>query len=415
MNRFMKSLITLTLVFAFATSGFAGDGELDFSGQIRSRGFADKTTFAKDADFNTYDLLRSRFSVSASKDDNAHAFVQFQDSRRYGAGTQSGSLSSTANVDIHQAYIKIDNLFGEGWGAQAGRFEFSKGNERVFGAYDWDNVGRSWEGGQFWYDNDEMNINLYSLKMTEDSSAPNQDFDVVGIYATVKSINLDVFVNWDKDADSSGFASKDSTALDRKSFGAYYERMYEQFDFTLNYVLQTGSMEDTVDISAYMLAFEVSYSMEDDRNTRIVFGIDMASGSDTAAAAKNEWNAYDNLYYTGHKFRGEMDYFLGNTFDGIAGNPGLRDIYLGASTEVTDGWKIGAKFHMFSAAQDYVDFNGDLTSDVGSEFDIMISTSRVAGVKLDWVISSFSAKDSFVGTTDHDSGAWAYGTATIEF
>jgi len=156
-----------------------------------------------------------------------------------------------------------------------------------------------------------------------------------------------------------------------------------------------------------MFAFEAGYNLGDEKNTKLMAGIDMTSGNDTTTGG--DWEAYNNLYYTGHKFRGTMDYFSGSIFEG------LTDIYVGASTTITDGWNIGATFHMFSSSEDYVDFNGDLTSDVGTELDINISTSRVAGVKLDFVISTFSAKDSFAGSTDHDSGLEAYGTATIDF
>ena len=126
--------------------------DIKFDAQVRARSQYDDKSFDTANSENSYSELRTRLGMSATVDDNAHLYIQLQDSRIIGDNNQfgspsSGTLNDSKNVDLHQGYIKIDKIFGEGWGGQAGRFEFVKGNQRFFGDVGWSNVGRSWEGG----------------------------------------------------------------------------------------------------------------------------------------------------------------------------------------------------------------------------------------------------------------------------
>jgi len=155
MNRFFYSILILLLIGGLAAAVYA-ETEVEVSGQVRVRNEIDGKSFNPDYTTKYFQVMRTRIAIDAIVDSNAHAFVQFQDSRMFGdtdqfGQLQSGTLNDGKNVDIHQAYIQVDRIAVDGLGVKAGRFEFNLGNQRVFGAVGWHNVGRSWEGLEAWY------------------------------------------------------------------------------------------------------------------------------------------------------------------------------------------------------------------------------------------------------------------------
>jgi len=418
----MKRLLMSTLIFAFfftLSIGIKAETEINISGQVRIRGEIDKKNFTPDAYTQSFSLLRTRIGIEAIVDQNTHAFVQFQDSREFGDYTAwgapaSGSLNDGRNVDIHQAYIQIDNLFGKGWGSKAGRFELNLGNQRVFGAVGWSNIGRVWEGGSFWYNNDKYNFSFYWLKKQElNNTAYNNDFDIFGVYSQFKELNLDLYGFYEYNADTNGLG-QGINQLDRVNLGTYYKRKYQQFDFEANGVLQLGTlprpgmMDSTLDISAFMFTFETGYSFEGTGKARVAGAVDYTSGDDDPTDDK--YNTYNNLYYTGHKFRGYMDYFVGSN------QSGLMDLILRGKIDPTNGWTIKGDFHYFTTAKNYADpINGGITKDVGAEIDLTVKTTRVKGVNLQWGASLFLPSESFAGMKDPDPGIWLYEMTTVNF
>jgi hypothetical protein len=430
-----KLLLVAVAVVAVAVPAQA-DTELSIGGQIRLREQLDDKSFDTSGAANQFADMRTRVNVEVTVDDNAHGFVQFQDSRVAGGYTffgspASGQLNDGKNVDLHQAFIQIDNIFGEGWGGKGGRFEFSHGNERVFGPVGWDNVGRSWEGIMFWRDHAKFKATAFALKGLErQSSGYNRDFDIFGLYGNIRAMancNLDLFGFYEYDADTNGYATG-INQLDRINLGLYYQRTYQQFDFELNGVYQLGTypsnpvwdtllnayiVKTELDISAFLFAFEAGYSFASPNNARIAAGIDYSSGDDGSDTTK--FKAYQNSYYTGHKFRGYMDYFVGPPDH----EAGLMDLMLRGSFDPTPGWTVKGDLHFFQTAEKYIDPMDTLglttTSDVGIEFDLTVSTTRVAGINLEAGASLFLPKEAFAGMKDPDPGFWVWSMATLNF
>ena len=434
MKRIAKAALVLMLL-GVVTLPVQAKTDLTFSGQIRNQTLMEKRAFDKDAEFTSYDLLRTRFNIMAEVDNNVTVFVQAQDSRTLGIGGFSGTLNSAQNVDLHQAYFSVSNVLGKGWGAMGGRFEFVKGNHRIFGNVGWSNVGRAWEGGTFWYTSPKYTITAFGFKKVERDPIgvflnvnDDEDFDVMGLYGELADLNLDLFVIVDEDARDVWAINSDQTdstvekAMTRATMGMYYHRLHNKFDFEMNAAIQLGNYVDynqdfsgfQYDYGGILVAFEAGYSLADARNTRVALGIDYTSGDKTVDSKDK---TFYNLYWTGHKFNGYMDYFT------EGGPNGLVDLMFRARTDITTGWVIALDLHMFTAAQDYewtyVDEQSQnvskLSKDIGSEIDLTIKTSRVAGIGLQWGASYFMAKDQFAETTDKDPGAWSYFMATVDF
>ncbi|MFQ5499085.1 MAG: alginate export family protein [Candidatus Zixiibacteriota bacterium] len=424
MKRGLLMFVFGAVVLASAAP-IAAETKIEVTGQVRLREEFDKRSFDTSATTLTFGDLRTRVMVDAVVDENTHAVVQFQDSRRLGSTNQfgkdqSGTLNDSKNVDLHQAYIQVDRLWGDGWGMKAGRFELNMGNQRVFGAVGWSNVGRAWEGGMGWYDHEQFKVTGFGLKRKEVNDATlNRDFDIFGGDLMIKKYYVDLFFFYEYDPDTVGL-TRGQNKLDRGNAGLYYQRKYDaSFDVELNGVFQFGqqassgqTLED--DIEAFMFTAEFGYTFESSGNPRVAIGIDYSSGdddlADTSLAGDTTFETYQNLYYTGHKFRGWTDYFVGSK------TAGLVDLMLRGKVSPFEGWTVNSDIHLFQTAEDYLSpINGATTTDVGWEFDLAIKTTKVQGVTFKGGVSLFLPEDDFAGFVDPDPGFWAYTMTTVNF
>lgn len=405
------------VVMVCAAAAIAGDTKVEINGQVRVRTEVDAKSTHPDITTRHYTDLRTRVGVKATPSENAHAFVQLQDSRRLGSGDNSGTLANSMNVDVHQAYVQIEQLFNGGPGLKAGRFEVVLGGQRVFGSVGWHNVGRSWDGLNAWFDQPEFRLDGFWLKRREvNSTAYNRDSDIFGVNAKIKKAGVEAFAFYETDADE----TVDDTlitgydALTRVSLGLYGKRTYEQFDFEVNAVYQTGNSRKQIDsvtygeddIAAMMFAFEAGMTLDPDTKARVAAAIDYTSGDKDGT--DNDYKAYNNLYYTGHKFRGFMDYFVGSPANGLV------DLILRGKFAPVEGWLFKGDIHYFKTAQEYaVDANTN-SKNVGIELDFGVSTSKIAGINWASGVSVFLPDDDWAGA-DAETGMWLYSMATLNF
>ena len=408
----MKRLLVLSMLIALAiclaVPAYA-DSEISINGQVRVRPEFSNKNFGIPKKTEQYTFLRTRIGVTAKIDKNTTAFVQFQDSRKLG-DPESGNLADREKVDVHQAYLQVNHLWENGIGVRAGRFEVNFGNQRVFGGVGWHNVGRSWEGFMAWHNIKHLTLTAFHLKKMElNNEDGNRDYDVFGLYSHCNRYNVDLFAIAEHDADLVSETS-DKNILDRYSVGTYFKRSFNSLDFEFNGVYQFGTMRDETeaetDIAAFMFTAEAGYTFDSELNPKVAAGVDYTSGDDED---DNKYKAYNNLYYTGHKFRGYMDYFLGSP------EYGLIDMMFRAKINPTEGWIIKGDFHYFTATVDYSDFNSKTSKDIGMEFDLTVATKRVAGVGVAVGGGVFMPKESFAGFEDPETAFWLFTQLTANF
>ncbi|MBM3319953.1 MAG: alginate export family protein [Candidatus Eisenbacteria bacterium] len=400
--------------------------KLTVSGQVRVRSELDKKSFEPAASPLQFNDLRARLGIEAVVDANTHVFVQFQDSRRLGgvsaAGEyMSGTTNDAKNVDLHQGYLLVDRLGVDGLGMQAGRYEINLGNQRVFGANDWSNVGRTWEGFSLSYKAAPAKVTAHALKVLEPSAKKGvRDFDIVGLYGQIPETGLDLFGFYERNAERiQGGDDPDLNLLDRFNVGGYYKKSYGLADVEANAVYQFGDqglkspvMEQ--DISAYLVTAEVGYARDCPHKPRIALGIDYASGDKDPN--DDTYGAYVGPYATVHRIRGYMDYFRVDKPEGLA------DLMLRLSMEPAPGWTLKADGHYFMAAADYEDYQKEMTKDVGFEVDLTATTTKIAGLKAEGGFSVFFPSKSFANEIyklrdpeKTDPGVWAYLMLTAGF
>ena len=106
-------------------------------------------------------LMRTRLGVEVRPNRKVAVYFQIQDSRIWGeegAGntTQNPSLSAGSaidNLDLHQAYLDLNDLFERVAGEDAltirfGRQEMAFGDQRLVSTLEWSNVGRAWDAAR---------------------------------------------------------------------------------------------------------------------------------------------------------------------------------------------------------------------------------------------------------------------------
>lgn len=414
-----KPWLIVSMLILLGGNAYA-DNSLEVSGQVRARFEIDQKNFSPSAATRSFFDLRTRLATHFLIQNNTHFFAQLQDSRRLGGQNslgedQSGTLNDSRNVDVHQAYLKIDELWQNGIGIQIGRFEVNLGNQRVFGSVGWSNVGRSWEGAHVFLDRARFDVSGFWLKRREvNDPLENRDFDIWGINARLKDYSSEFFLFRELDADR--FTDGIPTSidrLDRISTGLYAKRIYDPVDLEINVVYQLGqqrafidSLFSEQDISAMLITFEAGYTVDGDRNARVAAGFDYASGDEDPTDDTHK--AYDNLYYTGHKFRGYMDYFIGSNTEG------LFDLIVKGKMSPVEGWLLSADLHYFRTDEEFVGLNDEESNHVGVEIDLGVSTDKIPGVNFTSGSSIFIPGDAYAGE-ENDPGLWIYTMFTASF
>jgi hypothetical protein len=202
--------------------------------------------------------------------------------------------------------------------------------------------------------------------------------------------------------------------LDRATIGVYHKRKLANLDLEANCVYQFGVLPEEretaiieQDISAFLFTLEAGYTIPGPAGARLATGIDYASGD--GDPADDKYKTYDNLYYTAHKFRGFMDYFLGSNA------AGLMDIMVRGKVSPAPQWLLTGDLHHFTTAADYTAFTGEATTAVGTELDLGVSTEKVRGIELTMGASVFLPTEAYAGVKDPEMGLWFYTMGTVTF
>jgi len=400
----LTGIITILLI----SSSFAieiGNG-LDLGGQMRWRTEYDGKDFNNGTALNEFSLLRTRVNLKVTAIKDAVVYFQIQDSRDL--GLNSSGLTNDTNLGVHQGYLKLKNLFAENLSLQLGRFEAPYGRHRLMGNVGWSNVGRSFDGVRMRMQSETYKADIFILKVIErgfNTPPDHKDWKLYGVYTTFLEDRLDLFLLYDWDSRKTG----DDYVLARYTVGGMFKQELESgLGYIFDAAFQTGNMGAT-DLSAFMVAGDIYYNMDSDL-TKVGVGFDVTSGDDPDTDNKIE--TFSNLYYTGHKFRGYMDFFVADV------SAGLMDIILRATAEPVEEWSVDVDLHYFQTMQDHVDASDTSATPgtskaVGPEIDITIRRPIQKSLGFQSGISAFFASDEWM--YDVDPAVWIYLMLTADF
>jgi len=397
------------LTWAEEKEGECGDGAC-ITGDFRWRMEHDGRDFNADTGPGSFSSLRTRINAMWHEGDY-QGYVQVQQFNTLGTGP-----GSDLSLGIHRAMFGKENCLTEGGYLWLGRMTLTFGDERLIGAADWGMYGNAFDGILHGIKKDQYWAELFYTKLAENyaGDVSVRDDAFYGLWGEYTPLKLQAFVLGRKRAgqrptDPTNWQNPDV----RNTLGIYYTNEYPMnigttFNFayqmgtdkTLNNPPTTADVEN--DIAAMMYALEVWYNLKDVTwSPTFGVGIDAYTGDDPTTPDKVE--SFDNLYWTGHKFFGYMDYFTANQ------STGMQDIFVKAKVHPKgEDSYLKLMFHIFSTSENYASaVDGSDATALGNEIDLVCGNKMGEMMNMEAGLGYFMPAEEWVGK-DKDSSLWAY-------
>lgn len=333
---------------------------------------------------------RVRFNVKARLNDDLTAFIQFQDSRVWGEEVLFSLRDQ--GVDLHQAYIDVNRFLTDDLSLRIGRQELSYGDERLVGAFDWNNVGRSFDAIKAVYAKKSWSADLFAARTLnfrnvrflipgeEDNDffrpPPYEDF--YGAYLKFfnddpnRKLELYSFLLRDTFILLDRFGRTDSTNI--YTTGTRQELKFGGgFHYVGEVAFQTGHVGPS-NHRAVALATRVSKRFNFDRSPRVAFEYDFATGDGDLLDGRSR--EFIPLFPDNHRHHGYIDFI---------GWRNIHDFRLSFGFNPVSRLDFDADYHRFylhkgdgqwlSAFGVPLGFDrfADSTREIGQELDLTVS------------------------------------------
>ncbi len=477
MKKNFLTVVAMTIVAFFVSTEIAKAADISFSGQIRTRWEVNEHSGAgpgaTTTGFNNQpdDFIASsvRLAATANINDTTSAFIQLQSNRTWGQasaagmdkqGGGSGNASATANdkdasVGVHQAYFTLKNFASLPVDAKVGRQEIVLDGHRLFGNTIWTMGMQSHDAIRMNHKHGNMALSFAYILRQEDGrkSDPTDgnDFDVYLAHLNYKGVLGGQFSAYYvfSNENCAGASCRDNnfhTVGGRQAgqlFGLDYRgELYYQFgsaDGVAGINQKNRKVADRVavdaDRSAYMFGVRVGKTFQ---NVMLKPGVtlwyDYLSGTTDEDQGKGNWNSFNTLYDTGHKFYGLQDLFLGVGSGSSAGTKGLglQDLALKFKLNPMPGWTFKLAAHAFSTAetaQSNPNVSGievgttpreDDSAYLGNEVDLTLVNKYNANTNIMIGFSNFNGSRTFKeikgnGIGGESDANWAYVQFDVKF
>ena len=374
-------------------------------GQIRHRLEVNNNDLNADTEPSAFNLLRTRVGLRFFPLEHIEGFVQVQDSRTFGEEANTLGDGDADQLDFHQAYVNISNLFSWPLDLEIGRFEALYGSQRLIGSVGWHNVGRSFDGARVSIRPDNARIDLFNLKIREEGEPGGTgDMNVYGAYGDFQLIEgyaSHAFLIWQR--------MQPGSAMNRYTIGLFLGGGATPLKPEFELAYQGGDVSFG-NVSAFMATINFGYTLSDASvQPTISAGIDLLSGDDDPT--DNEYKVFDTMYATNHKFYGAMDYFLNIPVN--TSGLGLRDIHVGVTLKPRDELTFRVLYHNFSSHQNLILSDGLTASRFGDEIDASMAFTYNSAVSFSGGVSWFGPGEIFEATRGVNSGLWAFLMTTV--
>ncbi|MDW7691510.1 alginate export family protein [Flammeovirgaceae bacterium SG7u.111] len=300
--------------------------------------------------------------------------------------------NSGSTTMINEAWAEY--LFTPEFSLKVGRQALSYDDQRILGGLDWHQAGRWHDLALFKYEKGETKLHA-GLAYSQDGenrlgnfySSPGNNYKSMQMLrfenALGEAYKLSVLA-----LNTAFQVGSDSSMVSMQTLGANIVKTKGAFTFTGSAYYQTGENTAKRDVGAWMAAIYGKYQLTE--KFAVNAGTDFLSGQDMNAAG-NDFNAFNPLYGTHHKFYGLMDYF----YVGSAhGNVGLWDKYLGVSAAVAPKFNLALNIHNFSSAGVIFANGEEQSKGLGTEADLTFTWGLAKNAKLVGGYSQMFASDS---------------------
>jgi hypothetical protein len=347
----------------------------DLGGQVRTRfesrndfgvaGQPGSMDFRADGalDENNYWLFRTKLHLGYKPVDWLGAYAEARDSfsvsdQRDLAPNDDWDLEpETDRLDLHQAYLTLGNPGRFPLTAKVGRQELAYGDERLVGAFDWNNIGRVFDAAKLRYEQKGLWVDGFAGRQVipryDNFNQPNHYDWFWGAYAS-----SDALVSWQEtqlyflgrnasgesplSADRGDLVTRPSPR-DIYTVGARMKSLpgkLNGWDYSVEAAGQFGRFQ-TLDQQAFAAHAGGGYTFADcDIKPRLGIEYNFASGDSDPSDDTHE--TFENLFPTNHKFYGYMDFFSWQNMHNVRFNSAIKPV---------KGLTISLDYHLFWLAE----------------------------------------------------------------
>lgn len=312
--------------------------------RVRSETQINYAPFTGGVDDDSFVLLRVRPHLDVRPVEGLRIFIQPQFSRAFAqeestiANTNDepgGTVPNANNVfDLHQGFLEFSKIGGSIVTLTLGRQELAYGDERLIGAFNWNNVGRTFDAAKVRLGWESVWVDGFFT--WNERVAGNEYFG--GLYSGWKisdTMALDTYGLLLRDNDGDGSAV--ITGLTLATVGGRFVGtcLEERIDYGLEAAVQFGKTHPNTHL-AYAGHGRFGYTFIDTAwKPRLGIEYNHASGNDPGTARVERFN---NLFPTNHDKYGYIDF---------ASLRNLHDIVASTSVKPLEGVQLKLDYHLF--------------------------------------------------------------------
>ena len=405
--------------------------KLTISGDLRVRpefrtntGFAGSTGGTKNNTFVVQQWARLGFNYSISPD--VTFFLQAQHSKNWGVNAPGPQVAPDANgtngtLFARQAFMLVRNFLVPNLTIKAGRQLVVWGNHRMFGHFDWNNVGWAHDGLTANYKlSKSTTLQVGWLRTAERNCGgpttgncignardangrpvdATDDGNVVFVRAPMKVAGMVLEPTWIwHDGGTGGMGAPRPANQSRHTLGGRAVKKFAagsaRVDLTLEGYYQfgdigpgaTASGATTMDIEAYAFHIDGGMTLPVPMAPRLSAEFNTASGN----KGDGKWGSFDQLYPTNHIHFGYMDRMSWKNMNHFAFGLQMRPNadshfevtgHLFQRQESTDGVYHAGQAQFLTVAGS----NNSNSTDVGEEIDVVYTHFFTPGNHVAWQI-----------------------------
>ncbi len=330
--------------------GVFDPSKLTISGDMRVRPeFRTNGNFSNNSNSNSFftqQLIRLGFNYDISPD--VVFFVQPQVSNNFGSMPNPASVggagnpnSTDASLFLRQGYMLVRNFLMPNLTLKAGRQLMVWGNHRIFGHFDWNNVGFTFDGVTMRYNHDTVPVELGWLRVAEGNCVQNAggcttgkahkgDGDILFLRLPMKfgAVAVEpawIFEDGGSTTGTGGAVGGQQSNQERHTVGGRVAFKQGMFDATGEGYWQFGELgavgqASNTRINALAGHLDAGVTMPVPMQPRIGAEINYATGS----SPKNGGHTFSQLFPTNHIHFGYMDLMSWQNMLTYGGNLQLR-------------------------------------------------------------------------------------------
>lgn len=288
-----KALLLAALLGSVCTGAYAELQNVEVGGGIRIRG-------------NWYDYdnggqsawveQRTRLNFKADFTDNVSTFIELDSYNNWGDSFRSDYLTGFdsaggASVDLYQAYIEANEMWGTPLRLRVGRQELSFGSQWLVGVNDASSLyrGLSFDAVRLDYTTDQFTVAAWASKLAENFgnlySVNDTDFyGVYGSYTGIEDVKIDAYYMYVRDQ----HGRNANTDIDIHTLGLRGAGKVGAFDFEAELAYQFGDVnrpgKNDPSYGDFGANVEVGYTFDHSIQPRIYLGGAYLGGGDKNSA-----------------------------------------------------------------------------------------------------------------------------------